>query len=246
MIDNLALAMGAIVPTTLLMGTQLPERDSYYPLLTGLTGDGAPVYPDLKGHYDMVVSTPSLRRIACPATSGGANTSRPAMPYTPPSAHPPHQPTGDALVDLATLASDTVGVLVPFLHELGTRTADRISGQLADHAADQTRGLVSRLHRLLKTRLHPGSHEADLLSAVEADPGSRARQQALVAVLAEYLAGHADLARELGELLAEARQAGAQVQAIDSGMTTGGNLHIEAGGNVVGRDAVGGAKPAES
>jgi hypothetical protein len=136
-------------------------------------------------------------------------------------------------MDPVTLATTVVGLLAPYLLKVG----EKVAGTLTDRAADAAPGVVERLYRTLKSRLRPGSYEATQLEGVEAKPDSPARQQALATTLAEFLAEHPEVAAELEPLAVEAQQAGAQVQAIQSGITAGGNISIHAGGDVVGRDA---------
>jgi hypothetical protein len=138
-------------------------------------------------------------------------------------------------MDPVTLATTIVGLLAPYLRQIGEKLADT----LTDRAADAAQGVVQRLYQTLKARLRPGSYEAGQLEGVAAKPDSPARQQALAGSLAEYLAEHPDLAAELAGLVAEAQQAGAQVQAIQSGITAGGNVTIRAGGDITGRDRIG-------
>jgi hypothetical protein len=138
-------------------------------------------------------------------------------------------------MDPITLATTVVGLLAPFLRRAG----DKLAGGLADRAADAAQALVGRLYRTLKGRLRPGSYEAAQLEGVEAKPDSPTRQQALAAALAEFLAEHPEVAAELEPLAVEAQQAGAQVQAIESGITAGGNVDLHAGGDITGRDRIG-------
>jgi hypothetical protein len=144
-------------------------------------------------------------------------------------------------MDPVTLATTVVGLLAPYLLKAGEKVADT----LTDRAADATPGVVARLYRTLKERLRPGSYEASQLEGVEAKPDSPARQQALAATLAEFLAEHPEVAAELEPLAVEAQQAGAQVQAIQSGITAGGNINLHAGGDITGRDRIGSDQPAK-
>jgi hypothetical protein len=50
--------------------------------------------------------------------------------------------------------------------------------------------VVQRLYHTLRAHLRAGSYEAGQLEGVEDKPDSPARQQALAATLAEYLAAH--------------------------------------------------------
>jgi len=149
-------------------------------------------------------------------------------------------------MDPITLATAAVGLLAPYLRKVGEKVAETV----ADHLADTGSSVVERLYRTLKARLRPGSYEAGQLQGVEDKPESPARQQALVNSLAEFLAEHPDVAKEIEALVAEAEGAGAQVQAIESGITAGGNLNLRAGGDITGRDRIGGgdlaAKPKKS
>jgi hypothetical protein len=154
-------------------------------------------------------------------------------------------PRSVIVVDAFALASDTVGLLVPYLQQLGAQAAGRLSERTADHVADTVGGAVARVYRLLKDRLRPGSHELDQLTALGREPENAAYQQALTAALAEYLGKHPELAGRLGELVDEAAKANVQMQAINSGFTAGGSIRISAGGSVVGRDASGGSPSAQ-
>jgi hypothetical protein len=144
-------------------------------------------------------------------------------------------------MDPVTLATTVVGLLAPYLLKVG----EKVAGTLTDRAADAAQGVVQRLYQTLKARLRPGSHEAGQLEGVEAKPDSPARQQALAATLAEFLAEHPEVAAELEPLAVEAQQAGAQVQAIESGITAGGNVNLHAGGDITGRDRIGSDQPAK-
>jgi hypothetical protein len=138
-------------------------------------------------------------------------------------------------MDPVTLATTIVGLLVPYLPQLG----EKVIGTLTERAADATPGVIKRIYQTLKDRLGPGSYEAQQLEGVQAKPDSPARQQALAATLAEFLTDHPEAAVELEGLVAEAEQAGVQVQAVQSGITAGGNINLHAGGDITGRDRIG-------
>jgi hypothetical protein len=138
-------------------------------------------------------------------------------------------------MDPVTLATTVVGLLAPYLGQLG----EKVVGTLTDRAADAAPGVIERLYQTFKGRLRPGSYEAGQLEGLEAKPDSSARQQALAATLAEFLTEHPDVTAEVERLVAEAEQAGAQVQAIQSGITAGGNVSLRASGDITGRDRIG-------
>jgi hypothetical protein len=142
-------------------------------------------------------------------------------------------------MDSAALAATVVGLIAPYLLQLGHKVTATLTDRVAGQAADATQAMVERLYGALKARLRPGSYEANQLEGVEAKPASPVRQQALAGALAEYLDEHPDLAAELGELVAAARQAGACVQAIGSGITAGGDISLHASGGIIGRDRLG-------
>jgi hypothetical protein len=144
-------------------------------------------------------------------------------------------------MDPTTLATTVVGLIVLYLRQVG----ERVVGTLADRGASATQGIIERLYQALKGHLRPGSYEAGQLEGVEAKPDNPGRQQALAATLAEFLAQHPDVAVELEGLVAQAEQAGAHVQAIGSGITAGGNINIEASGDITGRDRIGSEHPAK-
>jgi hypothetical protein len=141
-------------------------------------------------------------------------------------------------MDPATLATTIVGLLSPYLRQFGEKVAGALTERVAGQAADAAHRMVARLYRVLKAHVDPSSYEAAQLEGLEAIPDSPARQQALAGVLTEYLARHLDLMPELQELVVAARKAGAQVQAIGSGITAGGDVILHAGGDIVGRDRV--------
>jgi hypothetical protein len=143
-------------------------------------------------------------------------------------------------MDAGALATAVVGLLVPYLGQVG----DRVAAKFADRAATTAEGAIQRLYLALKARLRPGSYEAGQLEGLEAKPDSPARQQALASTLAEYLAEHPGMIAELEDLLVVAQQAGVRVQAIHSGITAGGDAHVQAGGDITGRDRTGNDRPA--
>lgn len=133
-------------------------------------------------------------------------------------------------MDVSGLAGAVVGLIVPYLQQA--------AGKFADGVVDGAVAKVRQLYQTLRSRLRPGSYEANQLAGVEERPDSQSRSDSLRTALAEYLADNPELAGELARLVAEARQAGVSVRAVDSGITAGGDVHIRAGGDVTGRDKI--------
>lgn len=80
-------------------------------------------------------------------------------------------------MDSAALAATVVGLLAPYLLQLGNKVTTTLTDRVASEAADATQAMVGRLYGALKARLRPGSYEANQLResrpSLAAPPASR-------------------------------------------------------------------------
>jgi hypothetical protein len=129
-----------------------------------------------------------------------------------------------------TLATAAIGLLVPFLKSFGGKVLERVG----DAASDR----VFALYERIKRRLSGDDYDEQLLIGVEKDSESESRQRNLGDRLAELLANDPEFARDIKELVSSAREAGAPITAVNTGIVAGGNVVQGAGKDAVGRDKI--------
>lgn len=138
-------------------------------------------------------------------------------------------------MDPVTLAGAAIGLLVPFLKQIGEKVLDR--------GAEGAAGIVGDLYERIKAKFQGDRYAGQLLEGVEADPTSRSRQTNLTNQLADLLEADPDFRKEIEDLLNDAKAAGLGVTAIDAGITAGGDVYQSAGRDAVGRDKIVGRDP---
>lgn len=133
------------------------------------------------------------------------------------------------------LAAAAVALLVPFFKRLG----GRLLGHAEEEAFEALRPRLEALYERVKAKLGSGTYEGVLLQGLEQEPDAAERQDNLTRAVAAAADADEEFRASLAELVEEAEAAGAAVlyvTAQDSGITAGGDVDIQAGGNVSGRD----------
>ena len=138
-------------------------------------------------------------------------------------------------MDPLSIAGAAVGFLVPVFKSMAERGLTKVGEVLGD----ASEGAVGGLYARIKHKLAGDSYGEQLLAGVEAKPESDARRGNLETALAELIESDPEFGQQLADLIAEAEAGGAaSVQAINSGITAGGDVNQTAGGDAVGRDKV--------
>ena len=132
-------------------------------------------------------------------------------------------------MDPLSLAGAAIGLLAPMFKNALEAAGDRLSEAASDS--------VGALYERIKSKLSGDPYDEQLLEGFKDKPDDSARQQNLETALAAKLEEDDAFREDVARLVEEA--GGNVVQASDSGMTAGGSITIDAGGDVTGRDKIG-------
>ncbi len=110
---------------------------------------------------------------------------------------------------IATIASATVSLLVPYLKSLGEELAKKAGEEIGAQAGKTAWGKAKQLYETIKAKFSPKLDTAKLVSALEKSPDDGDTQAAVRFQLKEMMASDESFAKELANILKEASEAGA-------------------------------------
>lgn len=147
-------------------------------------------------------------------------------------------------MDLVTLATGAVSLLVPYLAKAGRSIAEKVGKDVWDIVSSK----VETLYDAIKNKFKGNDYASQSLKRLEEKPEDEDRQAAMKSVLKEVLAEDSQFQKTLSQLLAEAKQMGGDsiIQVYGSGAAAT-HRGVAAGerGYAAGRDIHTGSAPSE-
>lgn len=145
-------------------------------------------------------------------------------------------------MDLVTLATGAVSLLVPYLAKAGRTIADKVGKDVWDIVNTK----VETLYESIKNKFTGNDYAGQTLKRLEEKPEDEDRQNAMKSILKENLAEDPQFQEVVGQLLAETKQVGGDsvIRVYGSGAAAAhGGVAAGEGGYAAGRDINIGSSP---
>ncbi len=110
---------------------------------------------------------------------------------------------------IATIASATVSLLVPYLKSLGEEFVKKVGGEMGTKSGDTAWNKARQLCETVKAKFTPKPEAAKIIKALESSPDDADTQAAVRFQLKEMMTQDENFAKELANVIKEASEAGA-------------------------------------
>lgn len=110
---------------------------------------------------------------------------------------------------IATIATATVSLLVPYLQTLGEEIARKAGGDIGAKLGEEAWNKAKQLYQTVRAKFCAKPDSAKVISALEKRPGDQDVQAAARFHLKDMMAADEEFAKQLANILREASEAGA-------------------------------------